>query len=98
MITRPVYKEDNVYYTELQKYEKEHHSDFMKMVGYLYVITDGFKSLDKVEKQVETKAKKKGIADLENTLKMSVQNNVGDLRYVSGVNDAPPEFGMAIDI
>ena len=98
VITRPVYKEDNVYYTELQKYEKEHHSDFMKMVGYLYVITDGFKSLDKVEKQVETKAKKKGIADLENTLKMSVQNNVGDLRYVSGVNDAPPEFGMAIDI
>ena len=98
VITKPVYKEDNVYYTELQKYEKEHHSDFMKMVGYLYVITDGFKSLDKVEKQVETKAKKKGIADLENTLKMSIQNNVGDLRYVSGVNDAPPEFGMAIDI
>ena len=98
VITRPVYKEDNVYYTELQKYEKEHHSDFMKMVGYLYVITDGFKSLDKVEKQVETKAKKKGIADLENTLKMNVQNNIGDLRYVSGVNDAPPEFGMAIDI
>lgn len=98
VITKPVYKEGDVFYTELQKYEKEHHADFMKMVGYLYVITDGFKSLDKVEKQVETKAKKKGIADLENTLKMSVQNNIGDLRYVSGVNDAPPEFGMAIDI
>lgn len=98
VITRPVYKEDDVYYTELQKYEKEHHSDFMKMVGYLYVITDGFKSLDKVEKQVETKAKKKGIADLEQTLKMSLNNNTGDFKYVSGVNETPPEFGMVIDI
>lgn len=98
VIAKPAYKEGDVYYTELQKYEKEHHSEFMKMVGYLYVITDGFKSLDKVEKQVETKAKKKGIADLENTLKMTLQNNTGDLKYVSGVNDAPPEFGMAIDI
>ena len=43
--------------TAIQKYERENSTDFLKYVGFLFTMTDGFKNLDglvksKVRKEV----------------------------------------------
>lgn len=61
MITYPsfIYKdpETGEYYTAIQKYEKDNRVDFLKYLGLIFTLTDGFKSLDglvkgKVKKEV----------------------------------------------
>ena len=51
-ISKPVWKdpETGEYYTALQKYEMDNHEDFMKNVGLLFTLTDGFKNIDKLVK------------------------------------------------
>ena len=47
-ISKPVYKdkETGEYFTALQKYERENKTEFLKNVGLLFTLTDGFKNLD----------------------------------------------------
>ena len=59
-IMNPAYKDEstNTYYTAIQKYQKEHPMEFIKNLGILYTLTDGFKSIDgivmgKVKKEVK---------------------------------------------
>ena len=65
-ISKPVWKdpETGEYYTALQKYELDNHSEFMKNVGLLFTLTDGFKSLDKLTKGKVKKEVNKGIRSL----------------------------------
>lgn len=79
--------------TELMKYEAENHNDFMKYVAYAYIMTDGFKSLEKLEKTVERKATKKSISALEKALKSSIPDKSGDFEFVSGVSENKPFAG-----
>ena len=58
-IAKPVYKdpETGEYFTAIQKYEMENRTDFLKNIGLLFTLTDGFKNLDglvkgKVKKEV----------------------------------------------
>lgn len=100
LITKPVFKDaDGNFLTELQKYESENHNDFMKYLAYAYVMTDGFKSLEKLEKTVERKATKKSISALEKALKSTMRTSGGNLDLVTGTSDtAPFAGGWTIDL
>lgn len=88
-ITKPVYKdkETGELYTALQKYEKENKEDFLKNVGILFTLTDGFKNLDALVGSKVKKEVKKGLRELEHTLNNTSRNSNGVLKFVSGVND-----------
>lgn len=84
-ISKPVYKdpETGEYLTAIQKYEQENHTDFMKYVGLIYTLTDGFKNLDGLVKGKVNKEMKKGLKNLENTLNNSTRNHDGTLNFVT---------------
>lgn len=100
VINKPFFKDsEGNYFTELQKYEMDNHAEFMKKLGYLYVITDGFKSLDRVSKSIEKKVRNKGLKELEQTLNTTLRNPDGSLKFVSGVGDGESYMnsGWSID-
>lgn len=84
-ISKPVYKDPDTgeYLTAIQKYEQENHTDFMKYVGLIYTLTDGFKNLDGLVKNKVNKEMKKGLKNLENTLNNSTRNSDGSLNFVT---------------
>ena len=102
-IAKPVYKdpETGELYTAIQKYEMDNRTEFMKNLGLLFTLTDGFKSLDKLVKGKVTKKVKKGLRELENTLNNTSRNSDGNLKFVSGVEEDPEAFigkGWDLDI
>lgn len=102
-ITKPVYKDPGTgeLYTAIQKYEMENKTEFMKNLGLLFTLTDGFKSLDKLIKGKVTKEVKKGLRELENTLNNTSRNSDGNLKFVSGVEEDPEAFigkGWDLDV
>jgi hypothetical protein len=102
-ISKPVYKDPDTgeYYTAIQKYEKENKTEFLKNLGLIFTLTDGFKNLDGLVKGKVKKEVKKGLRELENTLNNTSRTSDGNLRYVSGVHDDPESFigkGWKIDI
>lgn len=102
-IAKPVYKDPNTgeCYTALQKYEMEHKTDFLKNIGVLFTLTDGFKNLDSLVKGKVRKEVKKGLRELENVINNTSTTSDGSLRYVSGVNEDPESFigkGWKLDV
>lgn len=102
-IAKPVYKDPDTgdYYTALQKYEMENRTDFLKNIGILFTLTDGFKNLDNLVKGKVRKEVKKGLRELENTINNTSITSDGNLRYVSGVNEDPESFigkGWKLDV
>jgi hypothetical protein len=89
-ISKPVYKdpETGEYYTALQKYKLEHENDFIKNVGLLFTLTDGFTNLDKLVSPSAKKEVKKKLKELEHTLNNTARNNNGTLKLV-GSGNAP---------
>ena len=93
-ISKPTYrdKETGELFTALQKYEMDNKVDFIKNVGLLFTLTDGFKNLDKlVQGKVKTEVKK-GLRELEHTLNNTSRTSDGNLKFVSGVSDDPESF------
>ena len=88
-ITKPVYTdpETGERLTALQKYEAENRIDFLKNIGLLYVLTDGFKSLDGLVQGKVKKEMKKGLRELEHTISNTSRNRSGNLTFASGVGD-----------
>lgn len=84
-ISKPVYKDPDTgeYLTAIQKYEQENHTEFMKYVGLIYTLTDGFKNFDGLVKGKVNKEMKKGLKNLENTLNNSTRNHDGSLKFVT---------------
>lgn len=102
-ISKPVYRDPKTgkYLTALQKYEQENGTDFIKNVGILFTLTDGFKNIDALVKDKVTKEVKKGLKELEHTLNNTVRNSDGSLKYTSGVGSDSNSFigkGMVIDV
>lgn len=102
-IAKPVYKdpETGEYFTAIQKYEMENRTDFLKNIGLLFTLTDGFKNLDGLVKGKVKKEVKKGLRELENTLNNTSRTSDGNLRFVSGVDEDPESFigkGWSLDI
>lgn len=102
-ISKPVYRdpETGEYYTAIQKYEMEHRTDFLKNLGLLFTLTDGFKNLDGLVKGKVKKEVKKGLRELENTLNNTSRTSDGNLKFVSGVDEDPESFigkGWNLDV
>lgn len=88
-IMKPIYTDPNTgeRLSAIQKHERTNRTDFLKNLGLVYVLTDGFKKLDglvggKVKKEV-----KKGLKELENTINNTSRNTSGSLDYMSGIKD-----------
>lgn len=102
-ISKPIYKdpETGEYYTAIQKYEKDNRVDFLKYLGLIFTLTDGFKSLDGLVKGKVKKEVKNGLRDLEHAINNTARNSDGDLKFVSGVDEDPESFigkGWKIDV
>ena len=102
-ISKPVYKdpETGELYTAVQRYEMDNHLDFLKNVGLLYTLTDGFKNLDNLVKGKVRKEMKKGIRELENTINNTQRSSDGNLRFMTGVEEDPDSYagkGWKLDI
>ena len=102
-ISKPVYKDNETgeLYTAIQKYEMENRTDFLKYIGLVYTLTDGFKNLDGLIKNRVRKETKKGLRELEHTLNNTARNTDGSLRFTSGVNEDPESFigkGWDLDV
>ena len=84
-ISKPVYKDPDTgeLLTAIQKYEQENHADFMKYVGTIFTLTDGFKNFEGLVKGKVAKEVKKGLKNLENTLNNSTRNSDGSLNFVT---------------
>lgn len=84
----PCYRdEQGNQYTEIQKYQIEHKQEFLKYIGTLFTLTDGFKNIDKLISGKISKERKKGLKDLENVINSTSRNSDGSLRFTSGVSD-----------
>lgn len=99
-ISKPIYKdpETGQYLTAIQKYEAENSTDFIKKVGLLFTLTDGFKNLDKLVKGKVNKEVKKGLADLEHTLNNTSRTSGGSIRFAGGDDTESAFRGFTLDI
>lgn len=89
-ICKPIYTdpESGMKLTAIQKYELENRTDFLKNVGLLFVLTDGFKNINRLVDDKVKKETKKSLRNLERTLSsrgntfnnsnLSLANNSGD--------------------
>lgn len=103
-VTKPVYKDPETgnYYTAIQKYKKENENEFIKNVGLLYTLTNGFKDIDSLIKPQTKKEVKSRLKELEHTLNNTARSSTGVLQYVgSGSNKQKGTLfdnGFTIDI
>lgn len=93
-ISKPIYKdpETGEFFTAIQKYEMENRIDFLKNLGLLFTLTDGFKNLDGLVKGKVKREVKKSLKELEHVLNNTARSSDGNLRFVSGVEDDPESF------
>ena len=100
-IMKPVYKdpETGERLTAIQKYESENRTEFLKNVGLIYVLTDGFKNLDGLVKGKVNKEVKKSLRELERTINNTSRTSSGSLKFTSGVdgNSRYSKFDLDID-
>ena len=103
-VTKPVYKDPETgnYYTAIQKYKKDNENEFIKNVGLLYTLTNGFKNIDSLIKPQTKKEVKSRLKELEHTLNNTARNSNGTLQYVgSGSSKSKGSIfdnGFTIDI
>lgn len=100
-ISKPVYKDPDTgdVLTAVQKFERENPTEFLKIVGVLYTLSDGFKNYDGLIKTKVRKEVKKGFKDLERTINNTARNSDGSLNFMSGVNDEESSFkGWRFDV
>lgn len=84
-VSKPVYrdKEGNVY-TALQKAQLDDSEGFIRNLGYIFTLTDGFKNLDGLVKGKVQKETKRGFKGIEQALRSSTFG--GEPRFASGVS------------
>lgn len=103
-ISKPTYKdpETGQVYTALQKYQKDNPNEFLKNVGILYTLTNGFKNLDGLVRTKVNKEVKKGFKELERTINNTSRTSDGTLKFFSGVGEDPNSFlgkkGWELDV
>lgn len=93
-ICKPVYTdpETGERMTAVQKYEFEHRTEFLKNVGLLFVLTDGFKDINRLVNDKVKKETKKNLRNLEHTLKGRGNNlGGGNLSFANNSGDNDPE-------
>lgn len=100
-ISKPVYKDPETgdVLTAIQKYERENPTEFLKIVGTLYTLSNGFTNYDGLIKTKVRREVKKGFKELERTINNTARNADGSLNFMSGVNDGESSFkGWRFDV
>lgn len=101
-LTKPVIKgEDGNYYTAIQKARRDDNVGFMKKLGVIFTLTDGFKNLDGLVKGKVTKETRRSLRELEHVLNNTSRNSSGNLAFVSGVGgeeDPNSKIGLNLDV
>lgn len=101
-LTKPIHRDKSGHYlTALQKAEKENRTEFLKKVGIVFTLTDGFKNIDKLVGSEVKKQTRKSLRDLEHVLSNTSRNADGNLNFFSGASgEADPEskIGLTLDI
>lgn len=102
-VSKPVYKdpETGELFTALQKYEMDNRLDFLKNVGLIYTLTDGFKNLDGLIKGKVKKEVRKGLRELETTINNTARTTDGNLKFATGVDEDPESYvgkGWHLDV
>lgn len=94
VISKPIYKDPDTgeLFTAIQKYEMDNRTEFLKNLGLIFTLTDGFKNLDNLVKNKVRKEVKKGLKELEHTLNNTARTSDGNLRFVSGIDEDPESF------
>lgn len=99
-IMKPVYTDPDTgeRMSAIEKYSDEHHLEFIKNVGLLYTLTDGFKNIDKLVKSRVKKEMNKGIRSLERTINHSSRTPSGQLNFASGSKTDPESKFVKFDL
>lgn len=102
-VSKPVYKDPKTgeLFTALQKYEMDNRLDFLKNVGLIYTLTDGFKNLDGLIKGKVKKEVRKGLRELETTINNTARTADGNLKFATGVDEDPESYvgkGWHLDV
>lgn len=99
-ILKPVHQDPETghQYTAIQMYEREHSVDFLKKVGLIYAMTDGFKNLEGLVGKKVKKEVGKGMKALEETLNNTQRKSDGTLDFVSGAKDPESVLGFTLDL
>lgn len=98
-ISKPVYKDkDGNMYTALQKAQHDDEEGFIRKLGYIFTLTDGFKNLDGLVKGKVQKETKRGLQKLEQSLRTPPMP--GEPRFASGVGgvEGSKSRGVILDI
>lgn len=102
-ISKPVYKdpETGELFTAIQKYEMDNRTEFLKNLGLVFTLTDGFKNLEGLVKNKVRKEVKRGLKELEHTLNNTARTSDGNLKFMSGIEEDPESYigkGWEIDV
>ena len=99
-ILKPVHQDPETghQYTAIQMYEREHSVDFLKKVGLIYAMTDGFKNLEGLVGKKVKKEVGKGMKALEETLNNTQRKSDGTLDFISSAKDPESVLGFTLDL
>ena len=86
-LSEPIFKdkESGQMLTAIQKYERENKTDFLKNLGLLFTITDGFKNIDKLVNKAVKRRVNKEIENVEDMLRHPSSSDE-TLKLVRGSN------------
>ena len=79
----------------------ENQGEFLKNLGLIFTLTDGFKNLDGLVKGKVRKEVKKGLRELENVINNTARTSDGNLRFVGDTDDDSDSYigkGWTIDV
>lgn len=99
-ITKASYqdKETGRYFTPLQKYMNENGDEFMKNIGIIYTITNGFKDFDKLVTTKVNKEVKRSVKDIERKLSNMRRDGDGNLLFVNNEDTQTKYSNITLDI
>lgn len=101
-LTKPIYKDESgQYLTAIQKAERENRTEFLKKVGVIFTLTNGFKDLDNLVQSAVRKETRKSLRELEHVLSNTSRNADGNLTFFSGASgevDPESKIGLSLDI
>ena len=87
-ITKPIYKdEQGNYMNALQKYQREHPTEFMENVALLFALTDEFKNVNKLTHKKVQQGIKKGFEEVASVLNSTRRNGDGTLNLANSAPD-----------
>ena len=87
-ITKPIYRdEQGNYMNALQKYQREHPTEFMENVALLFALTDEFKSVNKLTQKKVKQETKKWVEEATAALNNTRRNGDGMLNLANSAPD-----------